>query len=181
MTDAARMRDAAASGRLLTLTVDRPAAGGTFVARHEGRVVFVRGTAPGETVTARLVDDPEEKAGARFWRAETIDVLEPSADRVPSVWAEAGVDGVGPRGACRGQERVDAEVGLGRGGSGYGEGGIGELHVQGIGVLIGVDGHRGVPGLGAGADDADGDLAAIGDEDCRHVSAFVLGIRGRVR
>ena len=95
MTDAARMRDAAASGRLLTLTVDRPAAGGTFVARHEGRVVFVRGTAPGETVTARLVDDPEEKAGARFWRAETIDVLEPSADRVPSVWAEAGVDGVG--------------------------------------------------------------------------------------
>ncbi|MGO3210114.1 MAG: TRAM domain-containing protein, partial [Brachybacterium sp.] len=52
----------ALGGRLLTLTVGPPAAGGTFVARHEGRVVFVRGTTPGETVTARLLEDPEERA-----------------------------------------------------------------------------------------------------------------------
>ena len=81
--------------RLLTLTAGPPAAGGTFVARHEGRVVFVRGTAPGETVTARLLEDPREKADARFWRAEALDVLEAGPDRVPSVWEEAGVDGVG--------------------------------------------------------------------------------------
>ena len=55
-----RVEDAAAQGRLLSLTAERPAAGGTFVARHEGRVVFVRGTAPGETVTARLLEDPAQ-------------------------------------------------------------------------------------------------------------------------
>ncbi|WP_262426275.1 hypothetical protein [Brachybacterium sp. Z12] len=36
----------ALGGRLLTLTAGPPAAGGTFVARHEGRVVFIRGTTP---------------------------------------------------------------------------------------------------------------------------------------
>ncbi|MBB5831593.1 class I SAM-dependent RNA methyltransferase [Brachybacterium aquaticum] len=96
MTDADRAASGPAlGGRLLTLTAGGPAAGGTFVARHEGRVVFVRGTAPGETVTARLLEDPEEKADARFWRAEALDVLEAGVDRVPSVWEEAGVDGVG--------------------------------------------------------------------------------------
>src|SRR5699024_5630343 len=94
--DADRMpSDAALGDRLLTLTVGPPAAGGTFVARHEGRVVFVRGAAPGETVTARLLDDPTEKREARFWRAEALDVLEAGVDRVPRVWEAAGVDGVG--------------------------------------------------------------------------------------
>lgn len=83
------------SSTLLTVTVTRPAAGGTFVARHEGRVVFVRGAAPGETVTARVLEDTEHAASARFWRAEVVDVLEAGVDRVPSVWPEAGPDGVG--------------------------------------------------------------------------------------
>ena len=100
--------------RLLTLTVGPPAAGGTFIARHEGRVVFVRGTAPGETVTARLLDDPREKADARFWRAEALDVLEAGPDRVPSVWEEAGVDGVGGAEwahiALPAQRRIASEV-----------------------------------------------------------------------
>src|SRR5690625_728707 len=94
--DADRMAQAAAAAsgrRLLTLTAGPPAAGGTFVSRHEGRVVFVRGTTPGETITARLLEDPAEKADARFWRAETIDVLEAGVDRVPTIWPEAGVDG----------------------------------------------------------------------------------------
>lgn len=109
-----RVEDAAAQGRLLSLTAERPAAGGTFVARHEGRVVFVRGTAPGETVTARLLDDPEQAADARFWRAEAIDVLEAGVDRVPSVWVEAGVDGVGGAEwshiALPAQRRIASEV-----------------------------------------------------------------------
>ncbi|MFE5775703.1 class I SAM-dependent RNA methyltransferase [Brachybacterium sp. NPDC056505] len=84
-----------ALGRLLTLTVGAPAAGGTFVARHEGRVVFVRGAVPGETVVARLLEDAKNSAKARFWRAETLEILDPSPDRVPSVWPEAGTDGVG--------------------------------------------------------------------------------------
>ncbi|WP_114856567.1 class I SAM-dependent RNA methyltransferase [Brachybacterium sp. YJGR34] len=105
---------AAGGGRLLTLTVGPPAAGGTFVARHEGRVVFVRGTAPGETITARLLDDPEEKANARFWRAEAVDVLEAGVDRVPSVWEEAAADGVGGAEwahiALPAQRRIASEV-----------------------------------------------------------------------
>lgn len=87
--------DDGAAARFLTLTAGAPATGGTFVARHEGRVVFVRGTAPGETVTVQLLDDPREQASARFWRAETVDVLEAGLDRVPTVWPEAGTDGVG--------------------------------------------------------------------------------------
>lgn len=104
----------ALGGRLLTLTAGPPAAGGTFVARHEGRVVFVRGTTPGETVTARLLEDPEERASARFWRAEALDVLEAGPDRAPSVWEEAGIDGVGGAEwahiALPAQRRIASEV-----------------------------------------------------------------------
>ena len=115
IADAERVPSGPALGdRLLTLTVGPPAAGGTFVARHEGRVVFVRGTAPGETVTARLLDDPREKADARFWRAEALDVLEAGVDRVPTVWEEAGVDGVGGAEwahiALPAQRRIASEV-----------------------------------------------------------------------
>jgi len=113
--DAERVPSGPALGdRLLTLTVGPPAAGGTFVARHEGRVVFVRGTTPGETVTARLLEDPREQADARFWRAEALDVLEAGVDRVPSVWEEAGVDGVGGAEwahiALPAQRRIASEV-----------------------------------------------------------------------
>lgn len=92
--DPAPASPAASDGqRFITVTVERPAHGGTFVARYEGRVVFVRGAAPGETVTARLL--PDTKESDRFWRAEAIEVIEPSPDRVPSVWPEAGTDGIG--------------------------------------------------------------------------------------
>src|SRR5699024_11297703 len=91
-----------------------PAAGGTFVARREGRVVFVRGAAPGETVTARLLGGPTEKREARFWRAEALDVLEAGVDRVPTVWEDAGVDGVGGAEwahiALPAQRRIASEV-----------------------------------------------------------------------
>ena len=36
------VQELAGEGRLITVTVDKPAHGGTFVARHDGRVVFVR-------------------------------------------------------------------------------------------------------------------------------------------
>ena len=42
---------------------------------------------------------------------------------------------------------------------------VGELDVQGVLVGIGIDGDRLDAKLLAGADDADGDFAAIGDED----------------
>src|SRR5690606_29810413 len=58
----------------------------------QGRVVFVRHTLPGELVRVRLTEAASE---ARYWRAEAIDVIEPSPDRVPSPWPEAGPGGVG--------------------------------------------------------------------------------------
>ncbi len=66
--------------------------GGHCVARHDGRVIFVRHALPGERVRARVTEGDE---GARFWRADAVEVLEASPDRVPSVWPQAGPGGVG--------------------------------------------------------------------------------------
>ena len=60
--------------------------------RPGGRVVFVRHTLPGERVSARLTDCADD---ATFWRADAVEILEPSPDRVPSAWPEAGPGGVG--------------------------------------------------------------------------------------
>ena len=76
----------------VTLAVGAPAHGGHCVARHDGRVVFVRHALPGETVVARLT---EAEAGASYWRADAVEILDPSPDRVPQVWREAGAGGVG--------------------------------------------------------------------------------------
>ena len=78
-------------GDLLELSVGPVAHGGHCVARHEGRVVFVRHALPGERVRARLT----AVARSSFWRADAVEVLEPSPDRVPSVWPSAGPGGVG--------------------------------------------------------------------------------------
>lgn len=74
-------------GDLLDLDVTGVAHGGVFVARHEGRVVFVSDAIPGERVRARLADT----AKASFWRAETVEVLDASPHRRPHVWAAADI------------------------------------------------------------------------------------------
>lgn len=66
--------------------------GGHCVARLDGRVVFVRHALPGETVRLALTEADD---GARFWRADAVEVLDASPDRVPSAWPEAGPGGVG--------------------------------------------------------------------------------------
>jgi tRNA/tmRNA/rRNA uracil-C5-methylase (TrmA/RlmC/RlmD family) len=75
-------------GREIELAMNKVAHGGVTVARHEGRVVFVPDTIPGERVLARVTDD-RKKA---FWRADTVRVLEPSPHRREHVWAAAGID-----------------------------------------------------------------------------------------
>ena len=75
---------------LLDLELLRVAHGGYCVARHGGKVVFVRGGLPGERVRARLAQD-----GARHAVADVVDVLLASPDRVPHVWQEAAAAGVG--------------------------------------------------------------------------------------
>jgi tRNA/tmRNA/rRNA uracil-C5-methylase (TrmA/RlmC/RlmD family) len=70
------------------LTISNVAHGGVMVARHEGRVVFVPDTIPGEVVRAVVTDDTK----ASFWRAETVEVLEASPHRQEHVWAAASVE-----------------------------------------------------------------------------------------
>jgi len=73
---------------VLDLDVGPVAHGGHCVARHEGRVVFVRHALPGERVRAVVVED----GGGGFCRADAVTVLDPAPQRVPEpcVWARAG-------------------------------------------------------------------------------------------
>ncbi|MCM3660132.1 TRAM domain-containing protein [Georgenia satyanarayanai] len=96
---------------LTGVSVGPPAHGGHCVARVEGRVVFVRHSAPGEVVDVRLTDVGE---GRKFWRGDAVAVHEASPDRVPSRWPEAGPGGVGggelAHLALAGQRRWKTEV-----------------------------------------------------------------------
>lgn len=74
----------------LTLLTAAPANGGSCVAHHEGRVVFVRYALPGERVRVRVTADR-----GSYWHAETVEVLDASADRVASICPIAGPDGAG--------------------------------------------------------------------------------------
>jgi tRNA/tmRNA/rRNA uracil-C5-methylase (TrmA/RlmC/RlmD family) len=86
---------------VLELTVSEVAHGGWCVARitgpgagaveqDQGKVVFVRHALPGERVRARVTSST-----ARFARADAIEILEPSADRVEPPCRYARPDGCG--------------------------------------------------------------------------------------
>ena len=68
-------------GREWTVEVGPVAHGGHCVARHEGQVVFVRHTLPGERVVARVT---EGRVGDSFVRADAVEVLEAAPGRVPA-------------------------------------------------------------------------------------------------
>ncbi|MGZ8737610.1 MAG: class I SAM-dependent RNA methyltransferase [Nocardioides sp.] len=79
-----RIRQREVRGRSLVgerydVEVGPVAHGGHCVARHDGRVIFVRHTLPGERVTVRITDGDEE---SRFLRGDAVAVLEASPDRV---------------------------------------------------------------------------------------------------
>lgn len=76
--------------RELTLVTGAPANGGSCVAHHEGRVVFVRYALPGERVRVRITADR-----GSYQHAEAIEVIEASDDRTPSLCPIAGVEGAG--------------------------------------------------------------------------------------
>ena len=69
---------------ILELEIERVAHGGIFVARHEGKVVFVDDAIDGERVKAQVYQDQ-----GSFLRAKTIEVLEPSKHRVKHFWKAA--------------------------------------------------------------------------------------------
>jgi tRNA/tmRNA/rRNA uracil-C5-methylase (TrmA/RlmC/RlmD family) len=66
-------------GERYDVRAERVAHGGFVVARHQGVVVFVRHALPGERVIAEVTEGQE---GDRFLRADAVEVLEGSADRV---------------------------------------------------------------------------------------------------
>ncbi len=95
-----------------TVEVGPVAHGGHCVARtEEGQVLFVRHTLPGERVRVRVT---EGHTASRFLRADAVEVLEASKDRVP---APCPFSGPGRCGGCDwqhakpgAQRRLKAEV-----------------------------------------------------------------------
>jgi tRNA/tmRNA/rRNA uracil-C5-methylase (TrmA/RlmC/RlmD family) len=74
----------------MILTAGPAANGGSCVARHDGRVVFVRYALPGERVRARVTDER-----GSYWHAEAVEILEPSEYRTAPLCPIAGPDGAG--------------------------------------------------------------------------------------
>ncbi|MBT0769196.1 class I SAM-dependent RNA methyltransferase [Kineosporia sp. J2-2] len=72
---------------LIQLEVGPVAHGGHCVARYDGRVVFVRHALPGEVVLARLTESAPD---AKFWRADAVEAIEPSPERVQPPCPVAG-------------------------------------------------------------------------------------------
>ena len=81
-------------GERFTVEVGQVAHGGHCVARVEGRAVFVRHALPGERVVVAVTEGTE---GDRFWRADAVEVLAASPDRVA---APCPVAGPGLCGGC---------------------------------------------------------------------------------
>ncbi len=63
-------------GDEIDATIEKPAAGGRMIARHDGQILLVSGGIPGELVSARI-----ERVEKRLAFASAIRILEPSIDR----------------------------------------------------------------------------------------------------
>lgn len=74
----------------LVLATGEAANGGSCVARHDGRVVFVRHALPGERVRARITSQR-----GSYWHADAVEVIDASPDRIDSLCPIAGVHGAG--------------------------------------------------------------------------------------
>jgi tRNA/tmRNA/rRNA uracil-C5-methylase (TrmA/RlmC/RlmD family) len=79
-------------GSRLEVDVGAVAHGGHCVARHEGRVVFVRHAIPGERVVATVTEGHQDSS---FLRADAVEVVSASPDRVerPCPYAGPGACG----------------------------------------------------------------------------------------
>ena len=73
------------------------------------------------------------------------------------------MDSFSASGAASVQDGVYVKVGCRRRGAANGDGFVGQSGMQGVGVSIGIDGDGGNAQPPAGADDAGGDFATVGD------------------
>ena len=60
----------------ITVTIEKPVAGGRMLARHEGQVVLVAGAIPGERVRAHI-----DRVSKHLAFGDAAEILEPSPDR----------------------------------------------------------------------------------------------------
>ena len=72
------------------IRVERPASGGAVGHLPDGRVVFIRHTAPGELVTVDVTDET-----SKVCRGDAIEIIEASPERVTAPCAYAHVGGCG--------------------------------------------------------------------------------------
>jgi 23S rRNA (uracil1939-C5)-methyltransferase len=86
MSTALTRRQRPNRGDELELTIDSLAFGGNGVARHDGYVVFVVGAVPGDRVRARVTRPKRDYA-----EAITVEILEPSPERIPATAPHPGV------------------------------------------------------------------------------------------
>jgi len=72
-------------GQIVSLAIDKPAAGGRMIARLGGQIVLVSGAIPGESVRARI-----ERIAKHVGYAESVDIEQPSPDRRPFADPQCG-------------------------------------------------------------------------------------------
>ena len=129
-------------------------------AGHDGHAVVLRNGAGGGLAA--------QGAHGRRWRADEDKARLGAGGSEVGVLAQkavAGVDGIGIAVGGDGQQLVAVEVGVGRGAAVQRIRLVGLAHPDGTLVHVGVDRHGADAQFMAGANDAAGDLAAIGDED----------------
>ncbi|MDR2895745.1 MAG: TRAM domain-containing protein [Propionibacteriaceae bacterium] len=85
-----RQSPEAVAGPVFEMTVDNVAHGGYVVGRHLGQVVFVRGALPGERIRVQVTG-----RRSRLLYGQTVEVLDPSVDRVEHPWPTAVQQDVG--------------------------------------------------------------------------------------
>jgi len=91
----------------IVLKAESPAYGGLSIARWEGKIVFVKGAIPGETIEAGIEEEKKD-----YYNASVVKVIEPSQDRI-----EPPCKYFGTCGGCRlqyiaypGQIRLKEEI-----------------------------------------------------------------------
>ncbi len=80
------------AGSRYTVDVGAVAHGGHCVARHDGRVIFVRHALPGERVVVQITEGDDT---SRFLRGDAIEIIDASPDRVDAPCAHARPGGCG--------------------------------------------------------------------------------------
>ena len=138
-------------------------------AGHDGHAVL-----PGQLARARLVAKQRQLRGRGADEAQAG--IGYGLGKVGALAQEtiAGVDGVAAVRACDGDQPRAVQV-SGRAAAGQRRGGFGGMHMRGVRIVLGKDGQAGDAQLVQRAGDADGDLAAVGDQD------FLEHIRRRIQ